>query len=49
MSLTEIIPITSSLALDKVIPLTPEALRPIGLVLASSKRIALPDFKASIT
>ena len=40
---------TESLSLARVIPLTPEAPRPIGRVLASSKRIAFPDLSANIT
>ena len=49
MSFTAIIPISSSDSLCRVIPRTPEAVLPIGRVLASSKRIVLPDFKANIT
>ena len=49
MSFTATMPTTSSLSLLRVIPLTPEAPRPIGRVLLSSNLIAFPDFTANIT
>ena len=46
ISFTEIIPITSSLESFNLIPLTPDAFLPIGLVLLSSNLIHFPDFTA---
>ena len=43
ISFTEIIPTTTSLLSFNLIPLTPEAFLPIGLVLLSSNLIAFPD------
>ena len=42
-------PITASSSCASLIPRTPEAPRPIGRVLASSNRMAFPDFNANIT